>query len=293
MALHLDRILLLAPTENFLYTDPQACAAKSFSCHFHTLIETSCAAAALAIWAAYSDAAKLAAQTLADPSQQFFTIASWQNGVLAPLTASNPYRYMPSFRTSNPYVYAVIGRPKAEARRAVRAMAERVSLTAPYTSMHIRHGDKSTEAVLVPFSRYLAELQNLRGGGAGRRRVWVATDNVTLLQEELPLARRAANFLYNSDVFQTFGGFDPNSTALSQSYYAGALRNRTAFFFQTWTDVALLAGGETFMGARSSGMAQLVAQIRPLFQPHEGAWQSLLLCMPRQPGEPTNGACSA
>jgi hypothetical protein len=248
------------------------------SCLFHSLLDTPCAGAALGLWAASSDTQKEAAKTLS-PEQQFYYIPYWSGSVLDPFHSS-PSALMASWSIMNPYVYAVIGRPKRAARLYTRLIAQRAGLTMPYTSMHVRHGDKSVEAGLVPFALFVAELERMpvpRGGGA-RHRVWIATDNTTVLSVDLALATQRAEFMFNSDTFVTFGKFNASRTDLSQSYYEQALHNRTGFFLQTWADISLLIHADTFIGTRTSGMASLVVQLRPFYEPIPHAHRTLLLC---------------
>lgn len=59
---------------------------------------------------------------------------------------------------NSPFTFAVIGRPKKHVRLFARdvAVANKLDILHPFLGMHVRQGDKWTEASLLPFSACIA-----------------------------------------------------------------------------------------------------------------------------------------
>jgi len=132
-----------------------------------------------------------------------------------------------------------------------RFAAYRAPFSRPYAGMHIRHGDKALEGRIYSFQAHMGQLT---AGWPDVRRVFVATDDATVISERVAHYRAEGyNLTWTADEKRWAGG----SPQTAPAYHPGHHANGTGAISALLKDVAGLARAAVLVGSFNSNFFRL------------------------------------
>lgn len=147
-------------------------------------------------------------------------------------------------------IHQVVWRPSPAARRFIEAEIARAAMPRSYVGLHIRRGDKETEAAHTPVRQYVEKIEQL----TPLKDLFLLTDDFRVVAELKSL----------KPDWRVFCRCEPNQFGYSHSGFAAqpseVRRQRT---WQLLADVEALARSEVFVGTFSSAVGEFLGIARP------------------------------
>lgn len=176
--------------------------------------------------------------------------------------------------------FLTAGRPRAYLMQLYSEWLEKaVNLTRPFVGVHVRQGDKSREAYVLPLSAYVPAIVRAMGL-LHTQSVHIATDNATLITVDLP---RYAHIMRWHYVKYDRPGADSFLTEADR-------RDPERLFRKAYFELLLLVHADFFIGTLSSLYSQLVVALRNVLGPAQAETSFLVgegkQAWPRRVGQP-------